>query len=393
MADGFRDVFVVGAKRTPFGSFLGSLKNVSNTKLTVSCSKAAIEQAKIKPDNIDHVVVGNVIQSGSDAIYLPRHVGLICQIPKEVPALGINRLCGSGFETWVQAANLIRLGDAEVVLSCGSEQMSQIPYVVRGARSGNKIGNTEIEDVLISSLTDQYIGDPMAVTAETLAQRYKISRNKADQYAYQSQMRYKKAFEGGVFDLEISKITDDKVSLSKDEHPRGDTTMEGLKSLKTLFKKDGVITAGNASGIVDGACSTVLASQEAIDKHNLKPMAKIVGYASCGCDPKIMGIGPIYAMKKALKLSNLSFGDMDLIEVNEAFAPVVLAAQEELDLDMDITNVNGGAISVGHPLGATGVRIMNHLVYEIIRQDKEFAIGSACIGGGQGIAIIIKRVV
>ena len=210
MADRFKDVFVVGAKRTPFGAFLGSLKNVSNTKLTVSCSKAAIEQANIKPDNIDHVVVGNVVQSGSDAIYLPRHVGLICGIPKEVPALGINRLCGSGFESWVQGVSLIRLNDAEVVLSCGSEQMSQIPYVVRGARAGSKMGNTEIEDVLISSLTDQYIGDPMAITAETLAEQYKISRSKADQYAYQSQMRYKKAFEDGVFDLEISKISDDK---------------------------------------------------------------------------------------------------------------------------------------------------------------------------------------
>lgn len=389
---GFRDVFIVGAKRTPFGAFLGSLKNVSNTKLTVSCSKAAIDQAKIKPDNIDHVIVGNVIQSGSDAIYLPRHVGLICGIPKEVPALGINRLCGSGFESWVQAVNLIRVNDAEVVLSCGSEQMSQIPYVVRGARAGNKMGNTEIEDMLVSSLTDQYIGDPMAITAETLAHKYKISRNKADQYAYQSQMRYRKAFEDGVFDLEISKFTDEKVSLSKDEHPRGDTTMEGLGALKTLFKKDGIITAGNASGIVDGACSTILASEDAVNKYDLKPLAKVVGYASCGCDPKIMGIGPVYAIRKALGLAKLSLKDMDLIEVNEAFAPVVLAAERELGLDMEITNVNGGAISVGHPLGATGVRIMNHLVYELIRKDKEFAIGSACIGGGQGIAIIIQRV-
>ena len=387
-----KNVFVVAAKRTPFGSFLGSLKKLSNTQLTVSCSKAAIKQAGIKPDVIDHVIVGNVIQSGSDAIYLPRHTGLLCDIPQDKPALGVNRLCGSGFEACLQAANLIRTDDAEVVLACGSEQMSQIPYVVRSARDGNKMGNIEIEDVLITSLTDTYAGFPMAVTAENLAVEYKLNRNQVDEYAYMSQARYKTSFTEGAFDLEISKIEDKKVSLSKDEHPRFDTTLEGLSNLKPLFKKDGVVTAGNASGIVDGACASVLASEHAVDKYSLKPMAKIVGYASVGCDPKIMGIGPVYAIKKVLKKINLSLEDMDLIEVNEAFSAQFLAVKKELNLNMEITNVNGGAIAVGHPLGATGVRIMNHLTYELIRRDLEFAVGSACIGGGQGIAVVIKRV-
>ena len=387
-------VFIVGAKRTPFGSFLGTLKNVSNTQLTIGCSKPAIEQAGVKPDVIDHVIVGNVVQSGSDAIYLPRHVGLHCKIPKEVPALGINRLCGSGFEAWIQGANLIKLSEADVVLACGSEQMSQIPYVVKGARFGVKMGNFEVEDMLTSSLTDQYVGDQMAITAETLAERFSLTRKEVDEYAYLSQMRYKKAFEDGVFEKEISPITvkqKKEIVLKEDEHPRGDTTLEGLSALRPLFKEGGVVTAGNSSGIVDGACSTILVSKNALNKYNLKPMAKIVGFAQVGCDPKVMGIGPVPAMKKALNLANLTFKDMDLIEVNEAFSAQFLAVQKELDLDMEITNINGGAIAVGHPLGATGVRIMNHLVYELERKDREFAIGSACIGGGQGIAIIVKR--
>ena len=391
-----KEVFIISGKRTPFGSFLGKLKDVSGTELATASSKATLEASNISPDSIDHVIVGNVIGSESNSIYIPRHLGLNLKIPVQVPALGVNILCGSGFQSWISASSLIELDQAQVVLACGVEQMSKIPFVIRSARDGHKMGDGKLEDLLIASLTDSYAGVSMAITAENLALEYKILRNKVDEYACLSQKRYKEAKDLGVFEKEISPITVKSKRgdfiLHEDEHPRPDTTIDGLSKLKPLFKEEGVVTAGNSSGIVDGAASTILAGAEGVKKLAQKPIAKIINYASVGCDPKVMGIGPVMAIKKALKNANLNLDDMDLIEVNEAFSAQFLAVQQELDLDIKNTNVNGGAIAVGHPLGATGVRIMNHLAYELVRRDLELAVGSACIGGGQGISIIIKRV-
>ncbi len=390
-----KSIVVVSGKRTPFGAFGGSLKDVSATDLGVAASKAAMEQAKISPDEIDHIVMGTVVQAAKDAIYLPRHIGLKAGIPMNRGALGVNRLCGSGFQSWVNAVQMIQTGESEVVLAGGVEQMSQIPYILRGARWGYRMGQGEVEDYLTAALTDSYTGTPMAITAENLAEQYKISRDDVDQFALSSQKKYKVAFDKKYFDAEISPVTivnpKGNVVVTKDEHPRPETTIEGLQKLKPLFKKEGTVTAGTASGIVDGACASILMSEDEAKRRNLKPMARIVSYASVGCDPKIMGIGPVYAIQNALKKANMKLEQMDLVEVNEAFGAQFLSVQKELKLNPEITNVNGGAIAVGHPLGASGTRIMNHLMYELERRNKKFAVGSACIGGGQGIAIVIER--
>jgi acetyl-CoA acetyltransferase family protein len=391
-----KNIVVVSGKRTPFGAFGGSLRDVSGTELGVAASKAALTQAKISPEEVDHIIFGSVVQAAKDSIYLPRHIGLKTGIPMDRGALGVNRLCGSGFQSWINAAQMIQTGEANVVLAGGVEQMSQIPYILRGARWGYRMGQGEVEDYLTAALTDTYTQTPMAITAENLAEKYKISREEVDQYALQSQKRYKAALDKKYFDSEISPYTIENpkgnTTLNRDEHPRPETTLENLQKLKPLFKKDGTVTAGTASGIVDGACASVLMSEEEAKKRNLKPMAKIISYASVGCDPTIMGIGPVYAIQKALKKANMKLDQMDLVEVNEAFGAQYLAVQKELELNPEITNVNGGAIAVGHPLGASGTRIMNHLMYELERRNKKFAVGSACIGGGQGIAIVIERV-
>lgn len=390
-----KSVVIVSGKRTPFGTFGGALKDVSGTDLGVAASKAAMSQAHISPEDIDHIVMGTVVQAAKDSIYLPRHIGLKAGIPIHRGALGVNRLCGSGFQSWVNAAQMIQTGESEVVLAGGVEQMSQIPYILRGARWGYRMGQSEVEDYLTAALTDSYTKTPMAITAENLAEKYKISRDEVDQYALQSQKRYKAAFDKKYFETEISPVIIENpkgtITVEKDEHPRPETTIEGLQKLKPLFKKDGTVTAGTASGIVDGACASILMSEEEARKRGLKPLARILSYASVGCDPTIMGIGPVYAIQNALKKANMKLDQMDLVEVNEAFAAQYLAVQKELGLNPEITNVNGGAIAVGHPLGASGTRIMNHLMYELERRNKKFAVGSACIGGGQGIAIVIER--
>jgi acetyl-CoA C-acetyltransferase/acetyl-CoA acyltransferase 2 len=389
-----KSVVVVAGQRTPFTAFGGSFKDVSGTDLGVHASRAALQQAELKPEDIDHIVFGNVVQSGKDAIYLPRHIGLKLGVPQDRGALGINRLCGSGFQSWVNAVQMIQTGEAEIVLAGGVEQMSQIPYVLRGARWGTRMGHDEVEDYMTASLTDQYVQTSMAITAENLAEMYKISREEVDQYSLKSQMRYKKAFEEGKFQQEMKPVEIQSpkgaITVSKDEHPRMDAAYENLAKLKPIFKKDGVVTAGNSSGIVDGAAASILMSEDEAKKRGLKPLARIISYASVGCDPRIMGIGPVYAIQKALKKSGQSLSDMSLIEVNEAFAAQYLAVEKELKLNPEITNVNGGAIAVGHPLGASGTRIMNSLMYELRRRKERFAVGSACIGGGQGIAVIIE---
>lgn len=391
-----KTIVVLGAKRTAFGSFGGTLKDTTATDLAVAASQAALQQSGIKGEYIDHVVFGNVVQSSADAIYSPRHIGLKVGVPVDRGALGVNRLCGSGFQAWATAAQMILTDEATTVLAGGTEQMSQVPYVVRGSRWGYRMGHGEFEDLLTSSLTDLYAGAPMAITAENLAEQYKISRQEVDLYALQSQTRTAHAAKEGKFKSEISAVSvktrKGVINFETDEHPKPETTAEILAGLKPVFKKDGgVVTAGNASGIVDGAAATVISTEEWAMKKGLQPMAKILGWASVGCDPKIMGIGPAYAIRKLLDKLNMKLDQMDLIEVNEAFAAQYLAVEKELKLPRERTNVNGGAIAIGHPLGASGTRIMNHLVYELGRRGARYGLGSACIGGGQGIAVLIER--
>ena len=391
------NIVVVAAKRTPFGAFGGGLKDVGATQLSVAAGRAALEQSGVQAKDIDHVVLGNVVQSGADAAYVPRHVGLHLGIPITVGALGLNRLCGSGFQSWVTGAQMIMTGEANVVLAGGVEQMSQIPYVLRGARfEGFRMGNAPIEDYMTSALTDAYSNTPMAITAENLAEQYKISREACDEYSMLSQARYAKAAKNKLFDIELTTVTVNTrkgdVVIAKDEHPKPDVAPEKIRALKALFKKDGVVTAATASGIVDGAAMSVLMTEDEAKRRGVKPLARLVSWASVGCEPKIMGIGPVGAIRKALDNAGLKLSQMDLVEVNEAFAAQYLSVEKELGLDRERTNVNGGAIAVGHPLGASGTRIMNHLSYELARRNARYAVGSACIGGGQGIAIIIERI-
>jgi acetyl-CoA C-acetyltransferase/acetyl-CoA acyltransferase 2 len=389
-------VFISG-KRTPFGAFGGSLKDISATDLTVHSGKAAMQQGGIKPEHVDHVVIGNVVQSGVDAAYLARHVGLKAGLPTAVPAYIVNRLCGSGFQAWVNASQMIHCGEAQLVLAGGAEQMSQIPYVLRNVRFGGiRMGAGELEDYMTSALTDQYTKTPMAITAENLGEKYEITRDQVDEYSILSQARFKAALDRKIFDQEIEAITIDSkkgpVKVEKDEHPKPEVTLEKIKAMKPLFKKEGLVTAATASGIVDGAACSLITSESYAKKAGLIPLAKIVGYASAGCEPSIMGIGPVMAIRNVLQKTGLALKDVDFFEVNEAFAAQYLAVEKELGLPRDRTNVNGGAIAVGHPLGASGTRIMNHLVYQLQQTGSRRAIGAACIGGGQGIAIMIEKI-
>lgn len=398
-------VVVVAGKRTPFGSFGGGLKDVGATALSVAAGKATLAQAKVDAKDVGHVVLGNVVQSGSDAAYVPRHVGLHLGVPTEVGALGLNRLCGSGFQAWITAAEMIQTGEADVILAGGVEQMSQIPYVLRGARfEGFRMGQAPLEDAMTSALTDAYAGIPMAITAENLAEKYGISRDACEEYSVLTQKRCAEADARGVFKEEIADVVvstrKGDVTISKDEHPKPGVTVDKLKTMKAMFKDGGTVTAATASGIVDGAAMSLLMSEAEAKRRGLKPLARLVSWASVGCDPKIMGIGPAGAIRKALAKAGLTLEQMDLIEVNEAFAAQYLAVEKELGLNREKTNVNGGAIAIGHPLAASGTRIMNHLTYELSRRalasgpgekPPKYAVGSACIGGGQGIAIIIER--
>jgi acetyl-CoA acyltransferase 2 len=391
-------VVVVAGKRTPFGAFGGGLKDVGATQLAVAAGRAALAQCGLPASDVDHVVLGNVVQSGSDAAYVPRHVGLHLGVPVAAGALGLNRLCGSGFQAWVTAAQMILTGEANVVLAGGVEQMSQIPYVLRGARfEGYRMGHAQVEDYMTSALTDAYAGTPMAITAENLAEKYDISREACDEYSLESQRRCAQALAAGIFEAETTPVTvtskKGEVVIAKDEHPKPDVPAEKVRAMKPLFKQNGTVTAATASGIVDGAAMSVLMTEAEAKRRGLVPLVRLVSWASVGCEPKLMGIGPAEAIRKALTACSLKLEQMDLVEVNEAFAAQYLAVEKELGLNRDRTNVNGGAIAVGHPLGASGTRIMNHLMYELgRRKNAKYAVGSACIGGGQGIAIVIEKV-
>jgi acetyl-CoA C-acetyltransferase/acetyl-CoA acyltransferase 2 len=390
-----KEIVIVAAKRTAFGTMLGSLKSVTATDLAVHAARAALAQSGLKAEEIGHVVVGNVMQTSADAIYCARHVGLKAGLPITTPAVTVNRLCGSGFEAVVQAAQLIQLGEADAVLAGGTENMTQAPHVLRGGREGYAFGKAPgLEDSLWSALTDSYCNTPMAVTAENLAQKYGITREQADDFALTSQKRWAAASESGRFNDEIVpyEIVSKKgtVSFARDEHPRPQTTPEALAKLPPVFKKDGIVTAGNASGICDGAAMLLVTSADFARSRGLTPLARIVSHAVAGVEPSLMGIGPAPAIRKALDRAGTSLDKLDLVEVNEAFAPQFLAVEKELGLDREKTNVNGGAIALGHPLGASGARIVTHLVYELRRRGARLAAGSACIGGGQGIAVLIE---
>jgi acetyl-CoA C-acetyltransferase/acetyl-CoA acyltransferase 2 len=397
MAKLAKSIVIVGAKRTAFGAMQGTLKGVSATDLAVHAAKAALAQSNIALDAIGHVIIGNVMQTSPDAIYCARHVGLKAGLPITTPAVTVNRLCGSGFEAIIQGAHQLLLGEHDAVLVGGTENMTQAPHILRGSREGWAFGKAPaVEDSLWSALTDSYTGTPMAVTAENLATKYGLTRAECDAYALVSQQRWAAANEKGVFKDEIAplEIASKKATIqfAVDEHPRPQTTLETLGKLPPVFKKDGVVTAGNASGICDGAACLVVTTEEYAKAKGLKPLARLVNWGVAGVDPAIMGIGPAPAIQNALARAELKQSDIDLFEVNEAFAPQYLAVEKELGLPRDKTNVNGGAIALGHPLGASGARITAHLVYELARRSGRYAVGSACIGGGQGLAVVLERI-
>jgi acetyl-CoA acyltransferase 2 len=392
-----KDIVILSGKRTAFGTFGGSLKGFTASDLGVFSSKAAIEAAGITADQIDHTFFGNALQTSADAIYLARHVALRSGVPQEKPAVTVNRLCGSGFEAIVQGAKEILLGGAEVTLCGGTESMSQAPHVLRGARWGSlRLGPAggALEDMLWESLTDTNCDLTMAQTAEELAERYELGREEVDQVALASQQRAKAAWDEGRFEAEITPVTiksrKGETEFVYDEHIRPDVTLEALGALRPYFKKDGLVTAGNASGIGDGSASAVVASAEWAEQNGIQPLGRIVSWGFVGVEPRVMGIGPAPAARMALEKAGLSLADMDLVEVNEAFAPQYKSVERELGLDPDKTNVNGGAIAITHPLAASGARITIHLLHELRRRGGRYGLGSACIGGGQGGAVIVE---
>ncbi|MUG70262.1 acetyl-CoA C-acetyltransferase [Paenibacillus validus] len=391
---GNRHVFLIEGARTAFGEFGGSFKEVSAIELATASAIKALEKANVTAEEVDQVVIGNVIQSSADAIYMGRHVGLKSGVPKHVPGLTVNRLCGSGLQSIVNASQSIMLGESDLALAGGAENMSQVPHVIRGARWGIPLGKAPMEDYLWESLYDPYGDCTMAITAENLASQYGITREQVDAFAVRSHDRAQAAIDNGRFAEEIVPYTilgrKESVVVDRDEHPRP-TTLETLAKLPARFTKDGVVTAGNASGINDGAAVTVVASEEYVKRRNLKPLARLVSWGIVGVEPKIMGIGPVMAIRHALHKAGMTIKDLDLIEINEAFAAQYLACQKELDFDPEIGNVNGGAVALGHPLGASGARITLSLLYELRRRNKKYGVSSLCIGGGQGIAAIWER--
>jgi len=389
------DVVFLSGVRTGFGTFGGSLKDLSAIELGAVAAQHALERSGVPVADIGHTVFGNALQTSADAIYCARHVGLKAGLPIEVPAVTVNRLCGSGFEAITQGAQLILLGEADAVLAGGCESMSQAPHVVRGARWGLRLGPAApLEDLLWEALRDPQCGLSMAETAENLAAQYKLTRKEVDEVALASQQRAKQAWDACVFQDEVVPVPVKKKGQAElfraDEHMRPETRLEVLLGLKPYFKKDGLVTAGNASGICDGAAATVIASESYAKGKGRKPLGRLVAWAVVGVEPKYMGIGPAPAARKALAKAHMTLEQMDLVEVNEAFAPQYLAVEKELRLDRSKTNVHGGAIAIGHPLAATGTRITVHLLHALRQRKQRFGLGSACIGGGQGAAVIVE---
>jgi len=390
------EVVIVGGARTPMAEYVGAFKDVSALELGAHASRAALERSGAQPGWVDHVVMGNALQTSGDAIYGARHVALKASVPIEVPALTVNRLCGSGIQSVVSAAQMIRLGESRLALAGGMENMSQAPHVIRGARAGLRLGEGKLEDSLMVALLDTHCGLYMAQTSDNLSRRHGIGREDMDAYALRSQKAAAAATGRGAFKDEIVPVDvtvgRKTTRVEVDDHPRPETTLEGLAALKPAFGKDGFVTAGNASGIVDGAAALVVASRDEATRRGLSPMATIVSWGVAGVPPEIMGIGPVPAVRKLLAKTGLTLADIDLIEMNEAFASQAAYCQRELGIPDEKLNVNGGAIALGHPLGCTGAKLTAQLLSELERRKGRYGIVTMCIGGGMGAAGLFERI-
>jgi len=389
-----QDIVILDGARTPMAEYNGSFADISAIELAVHASREAMKRSGVEPGQIDHVIFGNALQTSGDAIYGARHVALKSGVPKEVPALTVNRLCGSGFESIVQASHRILLGEADTVLAGGMENMSQAPHVIRGARKGLRLGQGKLEDSLMVALLDTYAGLYMAQTSDRVAAKYGITREEQDAYALSSQKRAAAAWAACRLSEEVVavelKAGRKAVRVEKDDHFRTDTTLEGLAALPPSFGEGGMVTAGNASGIVDAAAAVVVASGEKARQLGKKPLGRLVASAVVGCEPELMGLGPAPAARAALQKAGLKMEDIDLWEINEAFAGQILGVVRELGLDTEKLNVNGGAIALGHPLAATGTRCTLTLLKELRRRGARYGVAGACIGGGQGIAVVVE---
>lgn len=385
-------IYLVQGKRTPFGKFGGSLKDVTPVDLAVHASKALISEIKLDPAKIDQVILGSVVSSSTDTMYGGRHLALKIGCRQETPGIVVNRLCGSGIEAILSAARLIKLGEASCVLAAGTENMSMVPHLVYGSRFGTKYGSLKTVDMLLDALTDQYAQTPMGITAENLAEKFQVTREQCDTFSYNSHARATQAYKDGLLQGEIAPFPLKKGSCNRDEHLRDDASLDEMKSLRPTFKTDGVVTAASASGIVDGAAAVIVASESFVKKEGLTPLAEIVDGFVIGVDPKIMGIGPSPAIKGLLAKTNMKLSDIDLFEINEAFAGQALSCMKDVDIPHEKINLWGGAVALGHPLAASGVRITHTLARQLAHYKKTYGIASACIGGGQGIAVLLKRV-
>ncbi len=392
MGHATRKVYIIHGKRTPFGKFGGSLGSINPVDLAVITAKDVLNTVKIPSDSIDQVIFANVIPSTPDTLYAGRHLALKAGLPVETPGVIVNRLCGSGIQALIDGARLIRNQEADALLLAGAENLTMVPHLTYGARFGTKYGPLKNQDLLLDTLYDKHAQLAMGITAENLAQEYSVSKMDSDKFAYESHLKAEKAYEQGLIQPELTPVNLDRITCSRDEHLRADVSLEEMQKLKPTFKKDGTVTAGSASGIVDGACALLIASEEYVQKHNLKPLAEIISGEVVGVDPARMGIGPVPAIKKLLEKQQKSISDIDLFEINEAFAPQVIACRKALEISEDKLNIWGGAVALGHPLGATGLKLTLTLARQLQHLNKQFGVASACIGGGQGIALLIRRV-
>lgn len=390
------DLVLVDGVRTPMATYNGAFADVSAIQLGAHAARALLERTGTSPEEIDHVIVGNVLQTSPDAIYGARHVALAAGIPKERPALTLNRLCGSGIESILSGARMILTGEATTCLVGGMENMTQAPHVIRGARKGFRLGQGQLEDSLMTALFDTWCGCAMAQTSNNLARDYGITREEQDRFALESQRRAAAGWESGRLAEEVVAVEvgkgERKRRVERDDHLRPDTTLEGLAALQPVFDADGFVTAGNASGIVDGAAMMLLTTAERAAARGQRPLGRLVASGVVGVEPSRMGIGPAPAIRQALQRAGMELADLDLVEVNEAFAGQTLAVVRELGLHPERLNVNGGAIALGHPLGASGTRLVLTLLKELHRRGGGRGVASACIGGGQGIALIVETV-
>lgn len=389
---GQEKIYLVQGKRTPFGKFGGSLKDITPVDLAVHAAKALISEIKLDASKIDQVILGSVVPSSTDTMYGGRHLALKLGCRQETPGLVINRLCGSGIEAILGAARLIKLGEAECVLAAGTENMSMVPHLVYGSRFGTKYGSLKTVDMLLDALTDQYSQTPMGMTAENLAEKFSVTREQCDTFSFDSHNRAARAYKDNLLQGEIAPVPLKKGVCDKDEHMREDASLDEMKGLRSTFKPDGVVTAASASGIVDGAAAVIVASESFCKREGLTPLAEIVDGFVIGVDPKIMGIGPSPAIKGLLAKTKMTLDQIDLFEINEAFAGQTLSCMKDVNIPHDKINLWGGAVALGHPLAASGVRIAHTLSRQLKHYNKTYGIASACIGGGQGIAILLKRV-